>query len=146
MPTPGSFEDPYRAYNFRLEIQGQIEGYFTEVSGLSARVEALQFREGGSGRLVHRLPGRVDYGDVTLKYGLTSSARLWDWMMTIASGSAVRKNVSILLLNNEGSAEQVRWNLNQAFPTEWRGTPLDALSQKVAIESMTLVFNTLDRA
>ena len=142
---PGTYTDPYRADNFRLEIQGEVEGYFTDCSGLGARVQALQFREGGSGRLVHRLPGRVEYADVTLRYGLTSSTRLWDWFTAVLDGRAERMNVSIILLDNEGKGEVMRWNLLDAWPSEWRGAPLDALGQEVAVESLTLVFNTLER-
>jgi phage tail-like protein len=142
---PGTYVDPFRAYNFRLEFQGEVEGYFTECSGLGARVEALQFREGGAGRLVHRLPGRVEYADVTLRYGLTTSTRLWDWFLAVADGKSERKHVSIIVLDNEGRQEVTRWNLIDAFPTEWRGAPLDALGQEVAIESVTLVFNSLER-
>ncbi|HUP20560.1 MAG TPA: phage tail protein [Gemmatimonadota bacterium] len=142
---PGAYVDPFRAYNFRLEFQGEIEGYFTECSGLGARIEALQFREGGAGRHVHRLPGRVEYADVTLRYGLTTTSRLWEWFLAVADGRPERKNVSIIMLDNEGREEVMRWDLIDAFPTEWRGAPLDALGQEVAIESLTLVFNTLER-
>ena len=31
---PGTFIDPYRAYNFKLQIQGVTEGHFTQCSGL----------------------------------------------------------------------------------------------------------------
>ena len=30
----------------------------------------IRYQEGGS-HVVHRIPGPVDYGDVTLRYGLT---------------------------------------------------------------------------
>ncbi len=30
--------DPYRSYNFKLEIDGVAEGYFTECSGLTPKV------------------------------------------------------------------------------------------------------------
>jgi len=29
---PGVFTDPYRAYNFKLVVQGVTEGHFTECS------------------------------------------------------------------------------------------------------------------
>ena len=37
----------------------------------------------------------------------------------------------------------LRWDLINAWPSEWRGAPLDALGREVAIESLTLVFETL---
>ena len=141
---PGTYVDPYAAYNFQIEIGNEVVGYFTECSGLGARVEAVQWREGGSGRWVHQLPGRLEYADVTLRYGLTASRDLWDWFTQLMQGEAERKNVSIILLDNQSQAVE-RWNLFQAWPKQWQGTPLDALGQEVAVESVTLVFEYLER-
>src|SRR4051812_31595351 len=83
---PGSFIDPYRAYNFKLEIQGITEGHFTQCSGLEVDVHPIRYREGGAGQVVHVIPGPVSYGDVTLLYGLTTSAELWTWLMSAVRG------------------------------------------------------------
>jgi phage tail-like protein len=144
--APVTWVDPYRAYNFKLAIQGVTAGHFTECSGLGIRVQAIKYREAGSTGVVHRLPGQVDYGDVTLSYGLTQSHELFDWFMTAVSGNCRRKNVSILMLDGTGVTEVMRWDLINAWPSAWRGAPLDALSQEVAIESVTLVFESLQRA
>jgi phage tail-like protein len=141
----GTWVDPYRAYNFKLEIQGVTEGHFTECGGIGIRVDAVRYREGGLSQVVHRLPGQVDYADITLRYGLTSSTELWDWFMTAVQGKVERRNVSIVMLGSDGVTEALRWNLIDAWPSEWRGAPLDALGREVAIESLTLVFETLQR-
>ena len=138
-------KDPYRAYNFKLIIRGLTEGHFTECSGLGVKVEAIKYREAGNAQVVRRIPGPVEYADVTLRYGLTRSRALWDWFMTAVEGQVDRKNVSIVMLNSEGTREVMRWNLIDAWPSEWRGAMLDALSHEAAIESMTLVFETLER-
>ena len=138
--------DPYRAYNFKLEIQGIVQGHFTECSGLQIKVDAISYREAGNNQVVRRIPGQVTYGDVVLRYGLTSSRELWDWLKTIVSGEVARKNVSIILVDSNGSTEVMRWNLINAWPSEWQGATLNALSHEMAIESLTLVFETLERA
>jgi len=138
--------DPYRAYNFKLLIEGVTEGHFTEVSGLGIKVDAIQYREAGNSQVVRRIPGQVEYADVTLRYGLTTSRDLWDWFMTAVKGKVERKNASILMLDSDGVAEIMRWDLINAWPSEWRGAPLDAMSHEVAIESLTLVFETMQRA
>jgi phage tail-like protein len=142
---PGSFVDPYRAYNFKLEIQGVTEGHFTTCSGLEVDVCPIRYREGGAGQVVHVIPGPVSYGDVTLQYGLTTSAELWTWLMTAVRGTVERRNVSILMLDSGGTTEVLRWDLVNAWPSRWRGAVLDALNREVAIESLTLVFETLER-
>jgi phage tail-like protein len=144
--TTGTARDPYRAYNFKLVIQGVTAGHFTECSGLAAKVEAIRYREAGAAQVVRRVPGPVEYADVTLRYGLSDSRELWDWFTTALRGTVDRKNVSILVLASDGGTEVLRWDLVNAWPSEWRGAPLDALSREVAIESVTLVFETLDRS
>lgn len=138
--------DPYRSYNFKLEIQGVTEGHFTECDGMGIKVHALSYREGGAAQVVRRLPGPVEYGDITLRYGLTDSRELWDWFLTAVKGTVARKNVSVVMLGNDGVTEVVRWDLINAWIAEWRGTKLSALDKGVAIETLTLVFETLNRA
>lgn len=142
---PGVFNDPYRSYNFKLVIQGVTEGHFTECTNMSIKIDAIRYREGGQSQVVHRIPGQVEYGDITLRYGLTSSNELWTWLMSGVKGKVDRKNVSIVMLESDGVSEVLRWDLVNAWVSEWRGAPLDALGRQLAIESVTIVFETLDR-
>src|SRR5512142_1057545 len=96
--------DPYRSYNFKLEISGVAEGHFTECSGLSVKVDSIAYRDAGDHQLVRHIPGPVDYAAVTLKYGVTKSRELWDWMMKAAEGNVQRRNVSIVLLDSQGDS------------------------------------------
>jgi phage tail-like protein len=142
---PGTFVEPFRAYHFKLVINGVTEGHFTECSGLAARVQTIKYREAGQSQIVHAMPGRVEYADVILRYGLTQSRELWDWFLQSINGTADRKNVSIVMLDSSGTQETMRWNLISAWPAEWRGAPLDALQQEVAIETLRLVYDRLER-
>jgi phage tail-like protein len=142
---PGVFNDPYRSYNFKLVIQGVTEGHFTECSNMAIKIDAIRYREGGQSQVVHRIPGQLEYGDITLRYGLTSSTELWTWLMSGVKGKVERKNVSIVMLESDGVTEVLRWDLVNAWVSEWRGAPLDALGRQLAIESITIVFETLDR-
>ena len=139
--------DPLRSYNFKVIIQGVTEGHFTQCSGLGVRLGVTRYREGGGGpgQVARAIPGQVEYADLELRYGLTSSRELWDWLMAAVSGQVVKKNVSVLMLDPQGSTELMRWDLVNAWPSQWRGSVLDAMSQEVAIESLILVFDTLSR-
>jgi phage tail-like protein len=57
-----------------------------------------------------------------------------------------RRNVSIVMLQPDGSTEAMRWNLFDCWPSEWVSAALDASGNTLAIESMTLVFESLERA
>lgn len=141
----GTFKDPYAAYNFKLVIQGVTEGHFTRCTGLGVKIEAIKYREGGTAQVVHRLPGRVEFADVTLFYGLTASRELWLWLESAMKGTVQRRNVSIVVLAQDGVTEAVRFNLINAWPSAWIGAPLDALANEAAIEELTLVYETLER-
>jgi phage tail-like protein len=144
-PAATTYVDPYRAFNFKIEIGGVAEGHFTAVDGLGARVTPISYREAGNSQVVHYVPGRVEYSEITLRYGVTRSRELFEWFKTGVTGHVQRKNVSIALYDADGTTEVIRWNLVNAWVTEWRGSLLDAHSQEVAIESVTLVCESMDR-
>jgi phage tail-like protein len=141
--TPGVFADPYRAYSFKLIIQGVTEGHFTQCSGLGIRVDAIRYREGGG--TTHWLGGLTEYSPVTLKYGVTQSKELWTWLMTAVNGKVERRPVHIVMLDADGITEKLRYSLGMAWPASWSAAPLDAMTSLVAIESLELVYETLDR-
>lgn len=142
---PGTWVDPYRAYNFKLLVNNVTNGHFTEVSGLGVKVERISYREAGNNSTVRAVPGRVTYPPVTLRFGLTSSAELWDWLMTAVHGQVSRRNASIVMLDAAGATEVLRWNLLNAWPQEWYGAPLDAMSRDLAIETLVLAHEGLER-
>ncbi len=136
----------YRAYNFVLDIQGVGSGYFSEVTGPSVSIETIEYREGGGAPAVRKLPGQVRYGDVLLKWGMTESRDLWDWMDAGTKGVAERRNVSVILLKPDGQQEDTRWNLFGCWPRHWTGPDLIGTSNQVAIETLTLAIERLERA
>jgi phage tail-like protein len=142
---PGNWADPYRAYNFKLLINNVADGHFTEVTGLGVSVERISYREAGDNAIVRAIPGRVTYPPVSLRYGLTSSMDLWNWLMAAVDGAVSRRNVSIVMLDSGGRAEVLRWNLINAWPQEWYGSPLDAMSRELAIETLVLAHEGLQR-
>lgn len=142
----GVWTDPYRAYNFKVLVHQVGEGHFTECSGLGIKIESIAYREGGGGPVTHYLPGPTVNCAVTLRYGLTNSNEMWQWFMSAVQGRVQRRAVSIVMLSDDGATEVLRWNLSNAWVSEWRGALLDAMGREAAIESMTLVFESLERA
>ena len=141
----GQWSDPYTSFHFAIDVNGVTEGRFVECSSLGVDVEAIKYREAGANAIVHRLPGRVEYSDLTLRYGMTSSMQLWQWMQASIAGNVDRRNVSVIMYGHDGATEVMRWNLRGAWPRSWRGAPLDALGNNVAIETLVLVFDEFER-
>jgi phage tail-like protein len=76
VPT-GTRTDPYRGYNFLVEIDGITQAGFQEVSGLDASTDAIEYREGNDPNHVRKLPGLNKYSAISLKRGITDSGELW---------------------------------------------------------------------
>jgi phage tail-like protein len=129
--------DPYKGFRFLVEIAGIQQAGFSECSGLGSQVEVVEYREGNEPNQVRKLPGKVIYPDIVLKWGITTSRELYDWHLAVINGNLQRKTGSIVLLDDQGNAA-VRWNFEDAWPSKWEGPSLNARSNQVAIESLTL--------
>lgn len=142
----GTVVDPYRNFNFLLQIQDVNQAAFTECSGLGARIHPIRYRESGAGQIVRALTGPLAYSEITLRYGLTTSTDLWQWLLASMRGTVQRRHVSVVALDADGTTQAMRWNIANAWPCEWRGAPFDALGREAAIEEVRLVFDQLERA
>jgi phage tail-like protein len=139
----GSRVDPFRGYNFAVEIEGLVAGGFSEVSGLELELEVQEYREGGMNGFVHKRAGPAKYAsNLVLRRGMTDSKVLWNWYWDVTQGTIQRKNVSILLMDEAGE-EKVRWNFEQAYPVKWAGPGFKAGANEVAVESVELAHKGL---
>jgi len=145
MPETGATIDPYRNFNFLVELEGIAQASFTECSGLEATTEVIETREGGDNTTVRKLPGKTTYSDITLKWGLTDSDELWRWRKQIIDGAVVRKNGSIVVYDLANRREVVRWNFERAWPTKWDGPALNASGKEIAIETLVLAHEGIKR-
>ena len=78
--------DPYKNFRFLVEIDGIVQAGFSECSGFGSNVEVVEYREGGEPSTVRKLPGKISYPDITLKWGVTDSRELYDWHLTAVNG------------------------------------------------------------
>ncbi len=145
MPT-GDRTDPYRAYNFLIEIDGITRAGFRECSGLDSSQDPIEYREGSDRPLTARkLPGLVKFSNITLKWGITDDTELWDWRKKAMDGTVERKNGSIILLDDTGE-EKARWNFREGWPTKWTGPSFNATGSEVAIETLEIAHEWVEKA
>jgi phage tail-like protein len=137
--------DPYRNFSFLVEIGGITQAGFSDCSGFGASTDPIEYREGGETKTVRKLPGLTKYTNITLKWGLTDSKELYNWYRDVVNGKIVRKSGSIILLDLEGK-EKVRWNFFEAWPTKWDGPDFTAKGNDVAIETLELAHEKVERA
>ena len=135
--------DPYRAFNFQLQIDGVPLGAFSEASGLTAEGDAVDYREGTDLQSnVRKVPGLQTYSDITLKRGYTQDKSLWSWYGNIVNGQADRRNVTIVLMN-EARQPVLRWHAENAWVKKIEGPALKASGNEIAMESVELVHEGL---
>lgn len=149
---------PLTNMNFLVTVK-DIQGTaaFTEVSGIEATVEEIEFRQGNSNSLAPiKIPGLVKHGNVTMKFGYTTSNALMKWI--IASVSEIRKDfkrhdVTIELIDissNSPAQEKTSvgggnptWVLKNAWINKYTGPDLNASGKEMAIESISLTYEEL---
>lgn len=135
--------DPYRGYNFVLEIDNVPKGAFSEVGGLTAEGDSVDYREGTDLQAnVRKLMGLRKYTNLTLKRGYTQDKALWAWYTNVMNGLPDRRNVTIVLMNERREAV-LRWHAENAWINKIEGPALKASSNDVAMESVELVHEGL---
>jgi len=146
MVQTGARTDPFRNFNFLVEIDGITQASFIECSGLEATTEVIETREGGSNTTVYKLPGKTAYSDITLKWGVTASREMWLWRQGVIEGNLSRRNGSIVLYDLANRNEVARWNFVNAWPSKWDGPALNAKGNDIAVESLVIAHEGIVRA
>jgi phage tail-like protein len=137
MTETGQRNDPYRAFNFLVEIQGITAG-FHEASLGSFTIDPVEYREGSDAPLhVRKLTGLRKFANITLKRGFTQNYDFWNWFARLLSGQTERKDGS-MTLQDELHTAVLRWEFKNAWISKWEGPAFNATSNNVAIESLEL--------
>lgn len=135
---------PYRNFNFRVEIDGIAEAQFAEVVVPDAEIAVIEYREGADKTsAVRKLPGRVSYGSVVLRRGITPDLSLYEWFRAVVDGDFQPRNVLIVLLDAQRQDVR-RWLARDAWPTKYEGPTLNATGNDVAIETIELAVERIE--
>lgn len=140
--------DPLVGFHYGIEVQGVVNGYFTECSGIGSENELIEHKvvdEKGR-ESIQKIPGRLKWQDVTLKRGITSNMDIWDWRDQIVQGKVddARKNGSIVMFD-QGGDEVARWNFENAWPLKVSGPSMKADSNEFGIEELVITHEGLYR-
>jgi phage tail-like protein len=137
--------DPYRSFNFLVEIDGITQAGFQECSGLDSQTASIDFRLGDDPMHVRKLTGLNTFSAISLKRGITDSDELWRWRQTVVDGKTERRNGSIVLLDEKG-AEKLRWNFTNAWPSKWTGPSFSSTGNSIAVETLEIMHEEITRA
>src|SRR4051812_40360999 len=121
----GDRNDPWRGFNFRVEIGGTNVAAFREASGLSFTIDPLEYREGTDPDMhVRKLFGLRKYSNIALKRGMTANRDLWAWYRTVVNGKPDRRNGAIVLIDEEHK-DVARWKFAAGWICKWEGPAMN---------------------
>jgi phage tail-like protein len=140
--------DPYRNFNFVVEIGNLQQFGFSDCSGFGATVDPIEYREGdprAEPMTMRKLSGMTKYPNITLKWGITDSREMYDWFRRVSDGVVERKDGSVVLYDLDGT-EKVRWNFVNGWPAKWDGPDFTAKGNEVAIETLEIAHEGIFRS
>jgi phage tail-like protein len=141
--------DPLRGFRFRVEIENLAVAAFNDVAIAESAVAVVDHRYGNDPPHMRKLSGLTTYGNVTLKTGMTVGAgalALFQWHQEISAGNVKtqRKRVTVVV-QDEAGQDQARFVIDQAWPTKYHHTDLNAKGNDVVIETLELANEGIER-
>jgi phage tail-like protein len=148
---PRRANDPYGNFRFVVELGSiQVAG-FAECTGLQMETKVFEYKEGGRNETTLKFPETTSYGNITLKRGITASNALIDWQFDVVNGifntnprPQSAQPLAVVLQDEQGTAVK-RWNLIRAFPVKWTGSDLKATGSEVAIETLEIAHEGIEK-
>jgi phage tail-like protein len=119
-------------------------GFFTQVQGVSAQVDVLEYPEGGRNDMVHKLPSRIKQGNITLKRGMTKEPALLAWLKKSVV-KAEPTNMSLTLYDSTGKKVQA-WSFAQAYPVKWTASDANAGGNEIMTETLEIAHSGITSA
>lgn len=134
----GERTDPYRGFNFRVEIDNTAVAGFRECTGLSLTTDPVDYREGTDKALhVRKLTGLRKFANISLKRGFTANQELWKWYKNMLNGVTDRRNGAVVL-QDEQHNDVLRWQFENGWICKWEGATMNATSNDVALETVEI--------
>lgn len=141
-------KDPLVGFSYGIDVAGTITGYFTKCEGLGSSTAVVDHKvTDESGRdWIKKIPGRLEWGDITLSRGITANMDFWKWRKQVEDGKVgeARKNGSIIMYDQE-LTEVARWNFVNGWPSKLDGPSLSSEGNEVSVESITIVHEGIVR-
>jgi len=134
-------------------------GTFSEISGLDSRIEIEDYQQGGDNLTPRRFFKHGSYPELVLKRGMTFDTSIADWYYQVKAGTRtrIRKDGIVLLMDRGGpnvagaglpGLDRIPvggWYFRRAIPKRVVGPALNAKGNDVAIETLELSHEGLDR-
>ncbi len=143
---------PFTTFNFSVEIYPDgksaplCKAAFAECDGLEMTHDFKTIRSGGANDHAYRVPGIINYANLTLKRGVTDNFDLWTWFADSIADPFLRANAEVVMLAEDGSTERARFQLSRCLPAKLKAPALNAKDGTIAIEEFQLAYEKLQLA
>jgi len=141
--------DPVISARFMVKFGSKLQGSFRECTVVTAEHEPAEYKfaddKGNPG--YYAIPGRMKFGRITLKRGLTNDMAAWKWRKEVEDGNvqSARTNGSILMLDQNGTP-MAEFTFENAWPLKVSGPTPNANSSDLAVEEVELICEKIVRA
>lgn len=141
--------DPLIAARFTAKFGSKLQGAFRECTIVSAEHEPAEYKfsDGDKGEPgYYAIPGRMKFGRITLKRGLTDDMSAWKWRKEVEDGniSSARTNGTILMRDQNGTPV-AEFNFENAWPLKVSGPTPKGDSNELAMEDIELICERVTR-
>jgi phage tail-like protein len=140
---------PFVAFNFEITLavpgvnaKGVCGGAFAECDGLEFTMDVKTIHEGGNNSTAIRLAGPVNYGQLTLKRGMSSNFDLWKWADSICKNPSLRTDGTIAMKAADRSPAAT-FAVYRCLPVKLKVGALNAKDGAIAIEEFQLSYERL---
>jgi phage tail-like protein len=140
--------DPLIGFHFKIDVSGKVSGFFTEVSGLGSETEVVEHKVVTENTLdvVQKIPGRLKWGDITLKRGITAVMDFWAWRKMVEDGdiAGARANGSVMMYDQSLNLV-AQWDFVNGWPSKCTGPQIQSDSNSFGVEELTIVHEGIVR-
>ena len=145
--TTTDVPNPAVTSHFSVEVDGIQMAVFKEADGFSNESEVITHvvTDKAGKTIYQKVPGNMKWTDLILKRGMAGDDSLWQWRQAIIDGkvsSNNRKTVTIVAYNQDDQPI-ISYVAQNAWPSAWKATGVNAAGNEVMVEEVTLAHEGL---
>ena len=97
--------------------------------------------EGGENRFSHRLPTRLEFGNLTLKRGMLFNSEVIEWVANTLDNYLIEPtDVSVILMDPGSENDLAKWTFVKAYPIKWDIGSFNSTDNSIVVETLELTY------
>ena len=141
-------DQPIAASRFGLSVDGVNIATFSELQGITTKVDVIEFREAtAEGVRISKIPGATaPEGEVKFKMAMGTNLEMNSWLEAAQAGmmDEARKSCSLVMYDAENKPV-ARFYLENAWPAKCVLSPMRAGGNDVLQQEWSIVYETIQR-